>query len=381
MKRAIIPVLAALFAAMSQAESLAERVGVYHWDGQYTTSMSEGVERVAGMGGHIVRLVISPMYYTDYNTGQGCYPQFSLSAFMREPDVKRALDDPSIDVYMLTTYDGTTWGDCSYSRLLNPAFYTLDNTAAIAQEYSDFTLYLEQTYQQTSKRFIISDWEDDNMVYCGYAYDYATDPEKQSKCDADYDANYGVSSPVEGMEGLKLWQQARQQGITDGRNRAAAEGMDVRVYFAPEFAIVHALHDNGFESVLYDVLPSVISDYVSYSAYETINKESAAAVVADLKTISTITDSRPIIIGESGFDRSVLGSCVVTYSDAVIRAALYAGAAYVFQWNLYDQSAEDEYGLFDLNGNQTALGAYFQLSLNTEFERHGNNMGAAAFGE
>jgi hypothetical protein len=373
MTRYMAPVLAAIFATASYSDAPAGKIGFYHWRGQYTTSMSEGVERVASIGGSAVRVVISPWYYIDYNISSACYPNYSLSAIMSEPDVKRALDNPSVDVYMLTTYDGTTSSGCQ-TRFLNPSFYSAENTAALIEEYSDFTLYLEKTYQETHKRFIISEWEDDNMVYCQSAYYYAVDPQFRGDCDVNYSAKYGNSSPAESMEGLKLWLQARQQGIADGRNRAEALGIaNVEVDFAPEFANSRSLHDAGLESVLYDVLPSVLSDYVSYSAYESINTPDAAGtLIADLNTIRDIAGSRAIIIGESGFDRVLCGSQSVARTDAVIRAALYAGVAYVFQWNVYDQDANDEYGLFDLDGNQTALGAYFQMMLSAQTPHHGS---------
>jgi hypothetical protein len=344
----------------------ADTVGVYHWGGRYSTSMSEGVERIAQLGDHVARVVLAPTYYRDYNIGTDCYPGYSLSGIAREADVKRALDNESITVLMLTAYDGVTFGDCQHARFVNPSFYTPDNTAAIVQEYSDFTLYLYQTYRHTEKRFIVSDWESDNAVYCDAAYAYATVPKFRSQCDANYFALYGNSSVAESIQGLKLWYQARQRGIADGRDRAAAEGIGgVRVYFAAEFSSMHALHDAGFQSVLYDVLPVVIVDYVSYSAYESINAANPAITLrADLNTIQGVVGSSAIIVGETGFSRSAWGAQAVSRIEAVIFAAKAWGVAYIIQWNLYDGDTQDDFGLFDVNGNQTAIGAYFQSKLN-----------------
>jgi hypothetical protein len=342
-------------------------VGIYHWGGQHTTSLSEGVERIAGLGGRAARVMLSPLYYRDYNIGPSCYPGFSLSTVAREPDVKRAFDNPSIEVMMITAYDGVTFGDCEHHYYVNPWFYTPENKAAVVREYSDFTLYLYQTYQHTHKRFIISDWEGDNTVYCQRAYYYATQAEFRASCDAGYLTSYGNQSPADSIQGLKLWHQARQQGIADGRNRALAEGIGgMRVYFAPEFNITRSLHENGFQSVLYDVLPAVIFDYVSYSSYESINgADPATTLSTDLSTIQDVVGSSAVIIGESGFARSVWGTDAVARSDAVIATALSWGVAYVFQWNLYDMDPKDNFGLFDLDGNETPLGAYFRNTLNS----------------
>jgi len=353
-------------AAMALPSAPADTVGFYHWGGQYTTSMSQGVERIAQLGGHVARVVLAPTYYRDYHTGSGCYPGYSLSAIAREADVKRALDNESIAVFMLTAYDGASFGDCEHARFVNPSFYSHEHRAAVVGEYRDFTLYLYETYRDTNKRFIVSDWESDNAVYCDAAYTYATVSQFRSDCDANYPAYYGNSSVAESIEGLKLWYQARQQGIAEGRDRAAAEGIGgVLVYFAAEFSIVHALHDGGFQSMLYDVLPLVTVDYVSYSAYESINTaDPAGTLMADLSLIRNVAGTSAIIVGESGFSRSAWGVQAVTRTDAVVSAAKAWGAAYIFQWNLYDQDLQDDFGLFDLNGNMTPIGAYFQSKLN-----------------
>src|SRR5438445_12941432 len=117
------------------------------------------------------------------------------------------------------------------------------------QEYSDFTFYLYQRYHRTHKKFIISNWEADNDIYCGAAFAYAMDPAFRSSCNAAYRSAYGGNdSPEESLDGLNRWFHVRQQGIANGRNRAAALGLGgMRVYFAPEFSLVHALHDSGFK--------------------------------------------------------------------------------------------------------------------------------------
>src|SRR5947209_15255411 len=149
-----------------------KNVGIYHWGGSFTKSMSQGVEQIAALGVRNARVTLSPTYNADYNIAAVCYPGFTLSDAVRQPDVKRAFDNPDIDVLMITAYDGVSFGDCRQHRYLNPDFYTPQNTAAMMQEYSDFTLYLYQAYQGTHKRFIIANWESDNDIYCGQAWGY-----------------------------------------------------------------------------------------------------------------------------------------------------------------------------------------------------------------
>jgi len=96
------------------------------------------------------------------------------------------------------------------------------------QEYSDLTFYLYEQYGQTHKRFIITNWESDNDVYCGAAYAYATNPAAKALCDSNYPAAYGVRTPEDALAGLTLCFKARRQGIEEGRQRALALGLGGR---------------------------------------------------------------------------------------------------------------------------------------------------------
>jgi hypothetical protein len=235
------------------------------------------------------------------------------------------------------------------------------------KEYSDLTLYLYETYRHTHKRFIVSNWESDNEVYCGAAYAYVMDPAFRVSCNARYQSAYeGNRSPDDSIRGLILWFQSRQQGIEEGRNRALNRGIGgKRVYLAPEFCVVRALRDAGFKSVLYDVLPFVIFDYVSYSSYESINQaEPEKALLADLNTIQDVVGSSAIILGEVGFARSAWTTeGAVVRTDRVINAAVSWGVPYVFQWNMYDQNAMDDFGICDIAGQPTALAEYYKQRL------------------
>ncbi|MGI8742678.1 MAG: hypothetical protein ACR2NN_08920 [Bryobacteraceae bacterium] len=340
-------------------------IGLYHWGGTFSKSMSQGIEQIAALGVRNARVSLSARYYADYNiSSTACYQNFSLTDAARLPDVKRAFDNPNIDVIMITAYDGVTFGDCQTHRYLSPRFYTPENTAAIVQEYSDFTLYLYQTYQGTHKRFIISNWEADNDVYCGRAWGYATFQAVRASCDATYALAYGGNAtPQDSLEGLKLWFMARQRGILEGRNRAAALGIGgaPRVYFAVEFCMVHALRDAGLKSVLYDVLPFVTFDYASYSAYESINRpDPVASLVADLNLLRDVLGSNSIILGEIGFSPSQLGfDAAIAHTNEVIEAATAWGVSYMFQWHLFNQGTQDDFGLYDCNGQATPFGNYY----------------------
>ena len=329
-------------------------------------SVSQGVDAIADIGASVVRITLSPRYLRDYNIASTCAAGFSLRTAAMDPDIDRALSRPDVDVVMITAFDGTSFGDCESNLFLNPDFFTTEHRAAMVAEYSDFTFYLSTKFRASHKRFILSTWEGDNAVYCGAAYYYAEDALFRQYCDTNYSRLYGgIPSPNTALAGLKMWLQARYDGIVAGRRRAQADGIGgMRVYSGPEMNIVRCLRDHGYPSVLYDVLPFVNFDYVSYSAYESINvSDPAPRLREDLDRIRDAVGSTAIIIGESGFCRAAWGSQTITRLDEVLRAALDWGVAYVIHWQLFDQNENAKFGLYDLDGAPTPLEFYFRTLL------------------
>ena len=344
----------------------ARRVGIYHWGGRISRSVAQGVDAIADVGARVVRITLSPRYLRDYNMATNCVAGFSLQSAATDPEIDRALSRSNIDVVMITAYDGTSFGDCETHRFLNPDFFTTEHRAAVVAEYSDFALYLSRKFRNTHKRFILSTWEGDNQVYCGAAYQYVEDASFRQYCNENYSQLYGgVRAPDIALAGLRIWLQARYDGIADGRRRAQGESIGgVRVYSAPEMNAVRVLREHGYPSVLYDVLPFVNFDYVSYSAWESINvNEPVPTLREDLNRIRDVVGSTAIIIGESGFNRNSSGPQVVTRVDEVLRAALDWGVEYVIHWQLFDQDENWKSGLYDLNGAPTPFESYFRTLL------------------
>lgn len=340
------------------AASANDRIGIYHWAGKRTTSMSEGVDRIVEMGGSVARVAFSPRYYTDYGVAEGCYADFSLDRLAQEPDVRKALDRSEIRVMILSTLDGASFGDCATAKYLVPGFFTPENTAALEKEYSDFVLHLFERYAGSNRRFVISNWESDNSIYCGAAYGYVIDEAFRSACDANYSEWYGGNAgPQQSLEGMRLWFAAREAGIAAGVARAQAMGLSgLEVVHAPEICIVRILEANGFRSVLRDVLPSIRPGYVSYSSYESINTATPGeTLAADIETIRAVSGAAGVIIGEAGYARSSWQDSVERL-DAAMHAAFTAGADYFICWNLNDQTEQDNFGVFDVNDVLTPVG-------------------------
>ncbi len=334
-------------------------MGVYIWGKQYYSygngPIAGPVSFAASQGFHTVRLAMSPRSSMDYGLSGSCDSGLTLTQMAQESQFEQAFANPDISTFILTTYDHTTFGDCSTLKFLNPSFYTTANTAAVEQEYKDLTMYLYQTYHGTGKTFILSNWEGDNQLYCDNAYGYATNAAAKASCDQNYatyyDGNQNVGVSIQGM---KDWLEARSAGIAAGRAAAAAQGLSgVSVYSAAELNIVRALHDNGYASMLYDVLPGLPLDYVLYSSYESINNANPGQTLAqDIATIENVAGTRNVIIGEFGYNQlQVPSSTADTYLQQIVSTVQNAGLPYAVAWQLFDQPAgEGDFGLYGLNG-------------------------------
>jgi hypothetical protein len=334
-------------------------VGLYHWAGVAARSVEQGVAAGADLGARAMRVAVSPNYLRDYNRSADCVEAFSLSKALKDPDVRQALSHPRIATYMITAYDGASFDDCRSFPFIRLSFHTPENRERIAAEYAQFTYALYRAHAGSGRRFILSNWESDNAVYCGSAYSYAIDPNARAACDAAYPQVYGNASPKESLEALRLWFTARWEGIQAGRRQAAADGLSgVSVYSAPEINIVNLLPEYGLQSVLRDVLPHVPFDYVSYSSWESMGHGGAAPLKQDLDRIREIAGAATIIVGEIGWLRRE-EKAVESLNDA-LDAAQDWGAPFVFHWVMYDDATEAAFGLFDRSGAMTDLGRYYR---------------------
>ena len=339
-------------------------VGPYHWAGAATRSMAQGVRAAADMGARSVRLTLSPRYSRDYNIGADCYSGFSLSKVLREPDVMAALADPRVETFMLTVYDGASFGDdCLYQHALQAEFHTDANRQAVIEEYEAFVYELARRFVGSGKEFILSNWEGDNAAYCGAAYQYVHDEAFRASCDADYADYYGGNAgPAETLDALRNWLSDRAAGLERGRQRALEDGYSgVSIRTAIEINIVRALSSAGLPSVLYDVIPDSDFDYVSYSAWESLygGDTIEALLTADLDAVRHAAGTDAVIAGEVGVAQAAWGDQTVPRLAEALRAAEEWGAPLIFHWLLYDYD-ETGYGMFDMQERRSPVGQFYR---------------------
>ncbi len=353
-------------AISSTERPLSSLVGFYHWGGPPPGDLQSGLARLHELNARVVRLTISARMDIDYHRGIACIPDFKLPAVVEDPDVRLFLEDPRLEVLILTVYDGTGFGDCTTHNYLKPKFYTQENTARLVKEYEEFVFRLRALTTGARKQIILSNWEGDNAVYCGSAYLYVASEQFRKTCDDSYSVTYsGNRGPEDSLHGLVLWMNARYTGTALGNARADAEGIpSLPVLAAPEFSTVRMLTRSGFKSVLRDVIGRIPFDYLSYSCYESLDSaDPAATLEADLDLIRSVSGTDRIILGEIGFARSTEKVDLISKTRAVLKTAIDWGVSYVIQWNLSDKDAVTDYGMFDHTGLLTELGQFYRSAM------------------
>jgi hypothetical protein len=330
-------------------------VGVY--DARGTGYLASGAAMVTGLGGRTLKVSLVP----------NCSQPQTLLQLASSPDAQQAFSNPGIQVYSISAFDVNSL--CVPGRIyVDPTLYTPSFSAATSAELENLALYLYRTYHNSGKTFYISHWEGDNAVYCSDAYDYAINANTRNTCNSEYPTLYdGVPNPNTGMQGLADWLSARQSGVAAARSQAASEGITgVTVDHTPEINIVRALQQNGYESVLYNVLPSLHPDAVSYSSYESINTctdnplaTCEQTLTQDLGTIRSHSGGTSVVIlGEIGYSEAQFSNASIQqWLSGLLPTALGDSVAATFEWVLIDN---DQFGLYNQQNQIQPTGTYFQ---------------------
>lgn len=228
-------------------------------------------------------------------------------------------------------------------------YFTEEDKKRECQEFNDLSMYL-RTF--TDKVFIIQNWESDN---------------------------YKVRTP-EATRRMIEWIKARQDGIDMYRKDIVSKYDPKRYNIVPfDDNVFHAVEVNRVkerDTVVYDVLPHIRVDLVSYSCYETQtnNNDFNTAIKAILSRVDRRRNytggqvpyclnrfSSPLYIGEFGLSHlGVDKEYVLNTIKNVISVANSYRLPYVNFWNLYNNESGNMFGLLDSNNKLTVSGDYFK---------------------
>jgi len=354
----------------SHPEPLPSFLGAYFWGGFQPSAtnihqaLPLGLQNMEAAGFKTARFLLTPSLrrpglgnvynfdLTEFN--EACPPSKPfLPCAVRTRYYQDAFASKDLQTIVLTTYDSASHGPMgTRSNFFDPAFFTPQNAALVRREYRDLTVALFETQRDTGKNFIIANWETDNHLYCAGAYAYVVNANNERQtCDQD------PLPPRQRIAGFIRWFQLRKEGIKAGRQVAARLGYKgVEVHDAIEIASYNLLHHCGFASTLFDIVPQVKPDYVSYSAWESAN---SGTFDQDLREIQQIIGTSQLIIGELGqidiAREDVDGPKIRWRFQQTINAIRRAEIPVAIIWQAYPTVPGEHNGILDTDGSDKTI--------------------------
>jgi len=332
-------------------------VGAYVWGGYYredasAAGLAASVRFVLDQGFGTVRIAVSPRTVEELHLGHDtCAGDRQVGCILDQVLADNVFTDPRLKTLILTISDYATFPGHELD-----AGYIAANRDRIAGEYRAALAVLDRRLGSHPIDVVLSNWEGDNMVYCGAAYSYAHDPKFRPGCAGGTEA--GIAQH---LDGLMAWFQLRRDTVY--AYRPASPG--IRFHYAVEFNSLHIVQQdckgggcNPALSVFHRLKDGPRPELCSYSSYDGLNR---GLLEADIRTMLTICDK--VIIGEIGFPAWGPNAERARSNYAANTAALLRQKDHIFAvvfWNAFEsKNASDKgYGLWTAEGlprNLTAL--------------------------
>lgn len=236
----------------AQSPKVADILGVTHAGGKYALTsdyyLKEGADKVEALGSEMIKLWFTPKAADAYPYNSN-WSQFgtltSLTQLIQTSYFQNVITRSQFKTIFLVTTEyawngnpnntsGSKWKD----GLTQGEYDTLVN------EFKELTIYLRTNPTLAGKTFVLQNWEGDNAL----------------NFDVDSRATYQDSC----IAGMVQWLNARQDGITQGRNETV--GSNVMVAGAAEFNhIPVAGNVFNYKTGIDYVVPNLHMDLYSYS--------------------------------------------------------------------------------------------------------------------
>ncbi|CAM4378046.1 Glycoside hydrolase family 5 domain-containing protein [Comamonas aquatilis] len=323
------------------------KVGAYLWGGMLNSG--EGLDRfhrsvqfLLDQGFEAIRFTVSNnsikelgLDKTQCNreTPMGCY----LGQALNHP----VFSDKRLKVLMVTFHENSA---------RNVVVSGLDSASrkGISAELNDALRQLQTHFSGRPVKVVISNWEGDNMVYCGGVFQYIRSQKVASDCDTG--DGKGLDRR---LDNFVSWMKLRDSVVTEFRKSHPA--LDVQ--HAPEFNIADLVPSRC--KVSCDENKTVFKaleregrrPLCSFSSYNSTNRN---ALDQDLPRLLKTCDQ--VILGELGFAEDRMGSKRVQqgFSNAAAAVSQHPGKVPAMMiWNAFNEpgrTRNDSYGLFKEDG-------------------------------
>jgi len=317
-------------------------IGAYVWSGYYRDDASaagfaSSAQFVLDQGFTTLRITASPTTVAELHLGAACASNPQIACILNQQLAGAAFSDRRLRLLILTIADFAASG-----HYTDPVFIAA-NRARIAAEYTAALAFLDKRLAGMSVDVVLTNWEGDNMVYCGAAYSYATSPSFRVACP-------GIKSR---LDGFMAWSELRR-GIVESY-QAGSPGL--HYHYATEFNVMHMLATEckGVCDPTLDVLHRLAvlparPALCSYSAWDSFNR---GLLAADLDPIRAVCDQ--VIIGELGFAATGSANAVAQQGFADAGAAIARNASWIpatILWNAFEvpETVNKGYGLWTVSG-------------------------------
>lgn len=323
------------------------------------TRLVETAHAIHAMGSDVIKLELSRRAwgYTGYNgyqlpTSPASYP--TLAAMAENEPSFRAVFDMPFRTYVIWAYPRTIT-DSFYHNYWRDGLTTSEATA----EYNEIRAlaeYFLTQYAGTGKTFLIGHWEGDWAIR------------------GHYDKNLNPTDTAIG--GMIAWLTARQNAINDARAAHPSSNVKVLNYAEVNLVLdwVRGWTQPWQKTVANSVLPHVVLDLVSYSAYDSANQVVLGGnypawhidCLNYIESVTTFSAAAPynkkVFIGEYG--ASVTGSSPMmtpaqqtTLAALELKAAAGWGCPFVLYWQMYDN---ENAGFWLIDNTNTKVGAWYK---------------------
>jgi hypothetical protein len=303
----------------ASAPAAATELGVAHIGGLYSFSetdyLNEGATTARSIGAKCIKVSLSLDSDNPSTTLYALHSQWpavtTLDALADTP-YYRALFAKDFDTFILTAF-----------RPGRPAGYwresfSPEDERAEEECFASLAGHLLQTYAGTRKTFIIQNWEGD------WALRGSFDP---------------AAKPTPTATAAMIrWLTARQRGIARAREVFSTGGP--RVFHACEVNLVRQAMERAEPSVTTDVLPQIVVDLASYSAWDTkdspVRFGEALAFIARHKRPTDSFGEHGVYVGEFGFPESeATPQKAFERTQQLFVVAQHFGCPYAVYWQVY----------------------------------------------